>query len=185
VTTALLYRFVHHLTFIKILKLYRWPGVLLLCRVGTPYYVAPEVLRQSYSFPADVWSAGVTAYQLLTGRFPWHADPDWVEEQVRYGAAVMLLHCYGRCLSLSVWVNARGGAVVFRCCRHDGMPLRVLLDQLLCSGASACEGSVVGVWSACMLFAALALFACVLGILSLCSARVVIPRECPVLCCSW
>jgi serine/threonine protein kinase len=40
-------------------------------RAGTPCYVAPEVLRQSYSFPADIWSTGVTAYQLLTGRFPW------------------------------------------------------------------------------------------------------------------
>eukprot|EP00879_Flechtneria_rotunda_P030753 GHRR01033426.1.p3 GENE.GHRR01033426.1~~GHRR01033426.1.p3 ORF type:complete len:119 (+),score=41.89 GHRR01033426.1:1426-1782(+) len=57
------------------------PGQLLTERAGTPYYVAPEVLRQSYSFPADIWSAGVTAYQLLTGRLPWHADPEWVEAQ--------------------------------------------------------------------------------------------------------
>ncbi|KAF6254624.1 kinase-like domain-containing protein [Scenedesmus sp. NREL 46B-D3] len=62
-------------------------GQLLSERVGTPFYVAPEVLRQRYSFPADVWSAGVTAYQLLTGRFPWHADPDWVEAQLSAHAA--------------------------------------------------------------------------------------------------
>jgi hypothetical protein len=77
-----------------IISLHRCACVLSCCRVGTPYYVAPEVLRQSYSFPADVWSAGVTAYQLLTGRFPWHADPDWVEEQVRYNAAFVTLYCY-------------------------------------------------------------------------------------------
>eukprot|EP00878_Enallax_costatus_P017437 GHUV01018315.1.p1 GENE.GHUV01018315.1~~GHUV01018315.1.p1 ORF type:complete len:541 (+),score=186.60 GHUV01018315.1:610-2232(+) len=54
-------------------------GQVLTERAGTPFYIAPEVLRQSYSFPADVWSAGITAYQLLTGRFPWHADPDWLD----------------------------------------------------------------------------------------------------------
>ncbi|GBF96832.1 calcium-dependent kinase-like [Raphidocelis subcapitata] len=57
------------------------PGDVLHDRAGTPFFVAPEVLKQSYSLPADVWSAGITAYQLLTGRFPWHNDPDIMEAQ--------------------------------------------------------------------------------------------------------
>ena len=91
---------------------------------GTPYYIAPEVLRRKYDRSCDMWSVGVIAYVLLCGYPPFNGvDDEDVHRAVRNG---------WYCFPSKDWSGASREALDFvRCLLEMDVGKRMTAEQAL------------------------------------------------------
>lgn len=55
----------------------------LTSRVGTAYYIAPEVILKRYNEQCDIWSTGIIMYMMMSRRPPFQGDtPEQLMENI-------------------------------------------------------------------------------------------------------
>lgn len=66
--------------------------------VGTPNYIAPEVLlRKGYTQLCDWWSVGVVLYEMLVGCPPFSADSP-LETQYKVSSNIIIGRTFFSCI---------------------------------------------------------------------------------------
>ena len=63
-------------------------------RVGTPYYIAPEVLYKKYNEKCDMWSVGIVLYMMLSGSAPFKGTDIYevMEKVINYEVNFSSMH---------------------------------------------------------------------------------------------
>jgi calcium-dependent protein kinase len=61
-------------------------------RVGSPYFMSPEMLKGSFEYASDTWSIGVILYVMMTGTYPFNGkDQNEVFDKIKKGVYDMKL----------------------------------------------------------------------------------------------
>eukprot|EP00039_Didymoeca_costata_P005232 m.79748 g.79748 ORF g.79748 m.79748 type:complete len:659 (+) comp12727_c0_seq1:213-2189(+) len=98
--------------------------------VGTPLYMAPEVLQGTYGFPADTWSYGIVLWEIATGDEPDLAE--YMDKKLFKGPYLMCLRNalnQGNRLPLEI-VCPSGYKDLVTACTQQSQMIRPTFDEV-------------------------------------------------------
>ena len=59
--------------------------------LGSPYYMAPEILSGKYNEKCDLWSVGVITFEILCGKVPFDGKTlAKIYDRIRLGSVIMM-----------------------------------------------------------------------------------------------
>lgn len=98
---------------------------------GTPYYIAPEVIKGQYNEACDMWSFGVVMFVMLFGYPPFHADADQeIFRQVLEGFTPIVKKGYKAHFPLSIPCSDSGKDLIAKLLTSDTAK-RLTADEAL------------------------------------------------------
>lgn len=107
--------------------------------VGTPAYLAPEVLRnKGYNRSLDMWSVGVIIYVSLSGVFPFNEDED-INDQIQNAAFMYPTNPWKEITPQAIdlinnllQVKSRKRLTVDKALVHPWMEVKEILPSFVC-----------------------------------------------------
>jgi calcium-dependent protein kinase len=83
-------------------------------KVGTLYSMSPQCLAESYDHRCDIWSIGVVAYLLLSGKQPfWGNEKTMPWQERRLEMTSLIEKCEFSPMNGAAWYNISSSAKAF------------------------------------------------------------------------
>lgn len=129
----------------------RHPYKGALSRVGTPEYMAPEILQQfGHGFCVDYWGLGMLLYEMMTGLPPWYTTDRQKLFKRLNSAPLDIPSFFSTSASTFVFsllqrdprrrLGVRGQRLVQEHAFFHGMDFKELLNKRIQTPISPCEG---------------------------------------------
>ena len=101
-------------------------------KVGTFYYMAPEILENSkYSFEVDIWALGVVIYYLIIGHVPFTKESDIIKAKLQFPENAIISNAAKDLIGQLLVKDPQKRPNLYQILRHDFFTLGRSIPRLI------------------------------------------------------